>query len=166
MVPSAGEAGHCGAATAGKAAQGRAPGTALCFRPEGQGLQHLCRYAEPYDGQMKEQSGRVAHQKAAEQAVPANAMCGPAPHIGVVPLAQKRGEGATPLRGVYRIRCLRMPPDRHPERRGSGGRGQYWSWVHLTRDDHADQTMFQARARMSIGSRKYKARRAPQTPPF
>jgi len=30
--------------------------------------------------------------------------------------------------------------------RGSGGLGQKLSWVHLTRDDHADSTMFQARA--------------------
>ncbi len=30
--------------------------------------------------------------------------------------------------------------------RGSGGRGQWMFWVHLTRDDHANITMFQARA--------------------
>jgi len=30
--------------------------------------------------------------------------------------------------------------------RGSGGRGQHQLWVHLTRDDHAHQAMFQARA--------------------
>lgn len=43
-------------------------------------------------------------------------------------------------------------------------RGFRWAraalrWVHLTRDDHACGAMYQARARMSIGSRKYKARR-------
>jgi hypothetical protein len=50
-------------------------------------------------------------------------------------------------------RCLRMPPDRHPEPGFRWARSA-WSWDHLTRDVHAPQEMFHARAQMSIGSRK------------
>ena len=48
-------------------------------------------------------------------------------------------------RGASRKRCLQVPPDRHPEPGFRWARSA-WRWVHLTRDDHARQAMFQARA--------------------
>ena len=41
----------------------------------------------------------LKNQGAAEQAMPANAVAGPAPATGVVPLPQREGEGAKRRRG-------------------------------------------------------------------
>ena len=50
-----------------------------------------------------------------------------------------------PATGGQEKRCLQVPPDRHPEPGFRWARST-WCWVHLTRDDHAHQGMFQARA--------------------
>ena len=52
-------------------------------------------------------------------------------------------------KSICKKRCLRVPPDRHPEP------GFRWAravklWVRLTRDDHASLTIYQARAQRAL----------------
>src|SRR6478609_6992505 len=54
------------------------------------------------------------------------------------------------------IRCPPRTVNRIPEPRQFRWARSAWFRVHLTRDDHTCQAMFQALALASIGSRKYK----------
>ena len=82
------------------------------------------------------------HQHAATDAEPTGQKAGDEAQQGQL---QYQGEGKVHKRN----RCLQRPPSRILNR-GSGGRGQRWRRVHLTRDDHTSQAMFQARATRAL----------------
>ena len=89
---------------------------------------------------------------------------GPAqPAQGARPPSRRRGgKPRQRRRGVYRMRCLRMPPDRHPEPGVQVGKVNQASGSSDARRSHQPGDV-PSPCSMSIGSRKYKARRAPQT---
>ena len=74
----------------------------------------------------------------------------------------KRGVPRSGRGRVWGIRCLRMPPDRHPEPGVQVGEGSGASGSSDARRSHQPRNVPSPGSK-SIGSRKYKARRAPQT---
>ena len=78
------------------------------------------------------------------------------------PSLRRGGKPRQRRRGVYRMRCLRMPPDRHPEPGVQVGKVNQASGSSDARRSHQPGDV-PSPCSMSIGSRKYKARRAPQT---
>ena len=94
---------------------------------------------------------------------PAREPKGPAnPAQGARPPPAGEGEAAIAAQGVYRMRCLRMPPDRHPEPGVQVGKVNQASGSSDARRSHQPGDV-PSPCSMSIGSRKYKAQRAPQT---
>jgi hypothetical protein len=82
--------------------------------------------------------------------------------LGASPIPQERGEDAKRRRGVFGIRCLQVPPDRHPEPGVQVGEVNLTSGSSDARCSHLSGNV-PSPCSMSIGSRKYKARHAPQT---
>ena len=95
---------------------------------------------------------------------PAREPKGPAkPAQRALPPSRRRGGKLRQRRReVYRMRCLRMPPDRHPEPGVQVGKVNQASGSSDARRSHQPGDV-PSPCSMSIGSRKYKAQRAPQT---
>ena len=73
------------------------------------------RRAKRSRGELKMGDGQHHRRTREGEAIQGARGTGFAGPLGASPIPQERGEDAKRRRGVFRMRCLQMPPDRHPE---------------------------------------------------